>query len=955
MTQAVTKLALFLGLLLPSTTAAAFAQDQRLTEEMRFARGLATQFQLMDLAEEVLARIDTSGLAAPEQEQLLLARAEIFGEAARFESDPARRRQLFRQSLEGYQEFLARHPLSPSLPEARRSYVNVGATYGLAVQLDLDELAGEPAATLRDDTVRRLSEVATFAARAIADYGPAAELGQLEQRELAQLHLAEAQLRLQIGRLSGDTYHLDLAESVLERLIFLVGEQTGFGLQAYLMLGEIYMVRGEPEVALEDFVSYVLDLTIPRDRAAWERLSGDLTREERQARWQFVELGTPLALEAAEAAGRQRQGTEWALHFINTFTREGFNLSQRGYLTLLDTARTLLNAGGFLGGSPAAGTLVWFETPEEASSAGHQARNVRSSIDQALALANRVNEDNPRSALQVRAQRLISEAISMPGVQVSIQVLHQAAMGEFNSGNNQQAVRAFRRVIAAAVDDAERLEFGGRSFWHIGQSLQREGRHLEAAMAYREGATRFSADPQSSANNARSFYRAMQQVRRSAPGDNTIEQLWLESERLAAELDTQDSADILFQQGERSFNEGNHAGALALYRQVPPEALTYELARVKAAIARYHMGELEEAERELREYVEVFVADPRNRLGPQDGARRERRNLALTEAYFHLALIAFDQRRWADAIAGFSSFAEEFASQPAYAAAALRRCVFASIELGQLTEARQFLSRMLERFEAQPDTGVASTRLYNHLRDQRQQAIEAGETERASELLGEMAELLRISNQLSPRPQFTALRDEGNFWLELGKWVEAERAFARARRDFGNEAALAQQMERVVLPGLGRALLMQRRAQEAFEVLSPLVPNSDEQNPTLRPSIATAEHYALSIVGWFEGSGNEPTVVPGIGGADRLRDAAGWLGRIGSSREQWSCEWYEAEALRIWANIQLGRDDPERMRSAATRLNWLVAQGGADFADVRRKCGDEVLQRRFRWLQGRAR
>lgn len=944
------------AVLAPASAAAAPAPradktETELREDIAFARGLAAELQFIDLAEDVLDDLATADLDRQLRSELALARCEVYGAGARYSTDPDRREELYVQALDAYRAFIDNNERSPVIDEAKRAYIDLGAAFIGTMEMALEDAVGEEASRLRELLADRLEELLGYAGEQVVNLRSYEGLSERDRQELAKLMLYRAQMALSYGRL-GDEYrsYLDSAMSFVEEITYEFGDSSGWGLSAYLVLGDVFLAQGAP-IDAADMYYFVIDTTITFDKEAWDKWIADA--KPSQARldglWYFVEFGTPKLIEAQLAAGDPDAALASALHLHNSWRREGFQLSPRGYLALLSVARTLLDAGGFLGGQREA--LEWYESYEAARAAGHNDRRIRSSADLALELAGLVNEDNQGNTLQIRAQQLIADTIGRPGVEVGLDVLFEAAKGYYNAQEWSEAIDAFRRVMAAAGDDVQRRLHYPRALWHLGRSLQRQDRQLEAAMAYREGVSRWSGDAEYDAQNANGFYSAMQQVRRSIKDDEQIERLFREAESFKASLG--DSTDIIYTQARRAFDAEDYEFARETFLQVAPEATNYEKALVKAARCLYQLGELAEARAELDAYVDEFVEDPRNRLGPTEATRQAARREAVAEAVYFQGQIAWDQQNYAEVVELYDEFTDEHPSQPDLAAATLYYCVLASLELGDLAAAKRFEKRLVADFPSAQWTGNGATRLFNHVTDLRDQAQLVGDTERARSMLREMAEYAEISNSLATQPDFRALLMEARLWRDLGEWAKAEAIFARLLREYGDssDAPIAGTIETSVKPDLALCLLEQRRVAEAYEVVAPLIPDPDDKEAP-SPAQATVETYCRAVAGWLEGDPTAPTIVPGVGEADDFLRASQWWRKISNRYTTWlDCEWYEAEFNRAWTSYQFSKIDSEKLAVAEQIVKVMRDETGATFALVEENCdGDPRVRDLFRWL-----
>jgi tetratricopeptide (TPR) repeat protein len=940
----------------PALAAAVAAEEggAAIDEELAYARGLASEWQFIDLAEAVLARVGSRELAGEDREQLEFTRCQVYGDGARFAADPRRREELFLQALDAYRSFVDAFPRSTWLEAAKRAYVDVGAAYINSMELSLESAAGAEAERIREALRGRLEELILYSGEQISSLRAVVDLPPAEKQELAKLLLYRAQMSLSFGRISEDPgYWYQLAEQAVEELTSEFGDTSGWGLSGYLVLGEVYLEQELGDDAAS-FFEFVIDSTIPTDLAAWNEWvqATQPTRERLDGLWYFVELATPRWIEAAEQAGDQQTAIAAALHFHNTWRREGLTLSPRGHLALMATARALLDSSGFLGGEQDA--LAWFETYEAAREAGFVDRRIRSAAELALELGSYSNEQNKGNTLQIRAQQLIADAIDRPGVEVSVDTRFEAAKGYYNARNYPVALREFRALFAELGDDTSRKLHSPRLLYHIGRSFQLQERHLEAALAYREGVIRWAGDAEYDELNANGFYNAMRRLRRDLKDDPSIVTLADESEQVMRGLGA-DPGTIAYRQATRDFDGGEYEAARASFLAVERAAPVYEKAVVKAARSLYHLGQLDEALREFDAYLGDYLNDPKNRLSSTDQAGRQARDEATAEATYYKGQVAWDQGRFAEVIELYRDFPGRFGNQPDLVAAALYFCVRAALEIGDLEQAQAFETQLLENFPQTEFTGGGATLLFNFVTERHGEAEQAGDRNGARAMLALMARYAEVSNSLRAEPDFRALLQEARLWRDLQEWAKAEEDFRELLRRFGGseEPEIARTIERSATPDLADALLALRRIPEAFELVAPLVPDPNAENTlAAAPPQQTVEAFCRAVAGWVEGDPNDPTIVAGVGGAENFEKAGPWWRKISTRFEKWTdCNWYEAEFQRIWTYYQYSKEDSAKLSYAKDVLNTIRAEVGTGFELIQENCnGDTRLRDRFRWL-----
>jgi tetratricopeptide (TPR) repeat protein len=938
-------------------------QESRLVEaDARFARELAARFSYVDLAEEVISGIDRAGLAREDVARLELLECDIYAAGARSEPVAAKRLELYDKALQRYAAFLEANASGTILPEAQRSYVNLVNDYGRSLEVELDTAIGADAAAIRDRMRRVIKGGIDLTGDLVG--GSSASLSEAQKQERWRLMLARGRMLLTLARVSETGIYLfGQAERTLENLALEAGETSGPGLNAYLTLAEVKAAQSDYSSA-RDFADFVYGVALPEGETQQAEYGwAEATRDEKAGRFGLAELVLPTLIDARVALGETEQASRAALHFHNTWKREGFELSPRGYLALLSVARLLLDVGGSVAGVPEKGDLTWFDSEESATTAGHSAeKGLRSGLELALALAQQVNADNKGNTLQVRAQRVISDVISRPGISVSPDLLFEAAQGEYFAKEYAKAIESLKGVlrVLGSKERAVQEATTPKVLYFLGSALVGMERHLEAAMAFREGTTRWKGDPEYREKLARGFYAGMGVLRNETGNDPLFAKLYLEAETLLSDAaaSTSDRGQILLQQAERKYREEkDYAGARGLYRQIEAGSDAYEKGQAMAALCLYKQGDFEGAKREFQSYLEL-VADPAKR--PTGGGARAAREEAHAIATFYLGRIAYEASDWPSVIERLGSFDRDFPGQSDYGPNALYMVALAHVAQGDVTTAMSVVDRMRETFATHAKTGAAAIQVFQALKAEQEEATKAGDAKRADELRGKMAEYLRASNQIAETPKFQNLRSEATLWIELGRPHEAEATLRRTLTLFQSDAQSERDVQRYVLPDLGAVLLAQKRVPEAFQVLEPLVPAEPVEGR--KPSASVVRSWCRTVTGWVEDEGGTRLVeVPGVGGPENFPRAAEYLSQLLAAEKQsgagdWTCPWYELTFELAYANYQWARIDGTKREAAQRIVQSLVDfLGDEKLADVAEKCGDDGLQRRFNWLSGKVR
>ena len=953
-----------------------FAQsDAQIREDIRFARGVAEEWGFVGLADGILADIENSNVPAAMSEELGLVKCDLYRAAAVKSRDADKRNGLLERAIDAYAAFCDGNQYSKHLPQAELGLVNTSSVYARSLELAIEEAIGAEAEALAEKRREVLTKAVAKTGDLISNLENSEEQTETKKRQLYELMLQRSQMLYDVARTQDEgQFNFEQALMTCESLVFKAGEGTPHCLRAYNLMGRTYAAMQSWEEA-SAFFQAVIDVAIPADVDEWKEIVKelDLQQTDKEQRWLFVELATPGLVEALASSGQMGESCRFALHLYNTQKREGFEFSRElGYPALLVSAEALLDSGGWVGGNLSSGETAWFQSEEEAKDAGASRRNRIACADLSLKIAQQVNTENQGNIQQVRAQKLISQIITRPGVEVQPAVLYEAAEGHYNEGNNTEAIKGLKQVLAALddADDATRLELAPKTYYYLGRSYQQLDRHLEAIMSFREGVTSYRGDPEFDAYSAQQLYKSADRMRKTIRDDDQIIAMFNEAETIAAQLSEANKDEILYRQAEKLRGERKFAEAIPKYEQIDKLANDYEKSLVAIGECNFRLGDTEAAEAKFADYIENFVVNEDNSV-ENSPVRAARRSDALAKARFYRTLIAFqaadktgfDQGLWARVVELGADYPDLHPTQDTLAPWTMRMVMNAQVSNADVSAARSTHRRLAEEYPDSSFTPVASLELHGALKKLRKEAEDNGDLEGATNTLREMAELLEFANKNAVKFSFKNTRTEASHWYDLEEYAKAEKVMRELLSRPSDDPKEQETKDKYIRPELAQALLAQREVAEALEIFRELM---DVEG---RPTKQVVLGYCNAVTGWIEGAAGKINIVPGAAAdAAEFDKVIETLNAISNSKEvdKWTCDWYGykfqlAFTYYIYATAEWGPQDSRKKDSARRQLDVLVQEFGTEFtgiddscneaeADLKERFADNVLRRRFVWL-----
>ena len=924
-------------------TGAQAQSDAALETEIEFARGLASEWAFVDLAEVVLDSAER-GASGKTAERLSVTRCELIAAGARNERDAARRNELFESALACFDGYIAGNANSELLSTAQTGFVDASALYARAIELALEDAAGEEADALRERQAEVLSKAVSLTQDLIDSLAAmdSETRGERRTREMYELMLNRGSMLATIGRADPtSSFFFDQALQAYENLVFTAGEGTLYALRAFSGMGDVYAYRLEWEDAAA-FYAAVVETTLPSFEGEWDAIKEDLGlgAADIEVRFALMEIAIPGLLKAFVNAGDNDEAVRYALHFMNTQREEGVNTSPQGYLAMLEIARTFLTVGGWVAGDFSSGEAGWYPDEETARDAVRNRRLRQDATSLAMELATQTADENKNNTLQTMAQKLISEIAARPGVTISPELQVAAAEGEFRSGNTAEAIQQLRGLLSTldAADEDVRLELAPKVLNLLGLAYRSQDRPLESAFAFREAVARYrGGDPELDRRNAESYYAMVRQVTNAAAAERApLEKLQAEAERWVTEAGSEKEDEILWRRGEKAYDKKDWAGAVEAYNGIPEDSDYWEKGYVKVGVCMVRQKQYAPAIDRFDEYLDTIRDDPARATDVP--ARLARRKEASLEAEFFRGLSHSILKNHDKVVELLPTYHERYPEQGQLSNWTLDLLMRSYLALDRRQEARGALDTMLELFGEEKRTGAASISFYNALTKLQDEATDA---ERKATILREMAELLAHTNGMGA-PDYTAIKRESMHWMDLAEWGQAETVLRRLVETFSSDSERAEEIATYRLPDLAHALVMQKKVVDAKEILTPLVMTEDS-NPTLQMLL----DWSMSLSGWLETNPEDGrlVVVPGATGtAEEYEFAATKLNALSNSRryvKYQDCEWYEVKFRFCFVYYAWSQLDSRKAPELENQMNSIAVGTDNDWANITPYCAED--------------
>jgi len=883
-----------MALVLGALPLCAQSNPAKIQQDIEYARGLAASWGFTDMSEQVLARLEKTATTGKVAEEVQLLKCDIYAISAGRVADRVKRDQLLKQALTAYENYIGSHSGSESLPRAELAYLETALNYGRSLSAAAEEAAGAEVAAIKNELQETLTRAVAKTGDLVNGYMSKSERSESENRQLYELMMNRGTMLLLIaGSQEDGTFNYEQAKKSYEQVIDLSGETGSPGLRAFIGVGDVFLAQGKSGEAA-DCYQFVGDIAIPRDEQQWAEEAKELPQDEKQRRFALLQLATPGLIRARMAEGDAPAACAEGMRFLNVWNREGLDLvPPYGYQSLLGIVGALNDAGGFVGGDLKGGSVEWFSSAEQMQAKFTQKRQQRPALDLALTLAQQINEDNRGNALSARAQRLIADIIEQPGVEVSPTILLEAARGKVGERDFIGGIAAYKRVLSAieSQDAAVRTEFGPKVLNAIGRSYQALDRNLEAAQVFQEAVTTWLGDPEFDGLNSKSFYDSVNSVRRKIKGDPLIEALFAEAERAVEQNSKDTSGEIVFRRASKLYEDKNWAGAREEFKKVPATTESYEKALVFVGVCEYQIGrdkdDFAAAIRAFDDYLNKYLKDPLHALGAAETRKEAKRNEAIATATFYWGLSEYyladaGKGDWNKVVALLNNYEDRFLTQDRLAPAAMFYVILAQYGLGNQAAVDATYAKLLERFPSSAFASRAAIEVYLKLQTAQQKLAESkdpADQKKAKDLLRQMAGYLEVGNSKGANPSFANLRNESKHWMDLQEWAKAEALLTKIREKFTGVEANQSDMERYVLPDLGRALAMQQKMVDAAAVLAPLV---EAKKATLETTVL----YARTLAGYAEltfndaGKPQNVRTVAGVGGKESLEQSLELFGKL---------------------------------------------------------------------------
>lgn len=953
-TGALCAAALVLGSLTPTLS----AQDP-LAREITFVRALAKDMKFIELAKSEADRLASAYRGAGDQDRIAQLAVEVAYYGARSKNDRAQQRALFKETVDKSQELVDRSNDASVKLEAMSTLANASQDFGQFLIEELD--------IAREEDPARTAELAEEAAkvlRAGIEACKKVKTALQSEREDEQkgieyylMWMKEAVLTREQARADKENRGVLIERAIAELtdMVLEAGEETAIGLRGLFEIAQCYEVEGKIGEAITYYKDTIDQIGTSLQQAEDGEL--DLTGEMQGFLFDMLQ---EVYVRAGEVMARE--GDPNTAELFKKFREQMAKFGEKG-LDLFDVV------------SPTYGHLMLLAESRFLAESGEAAK-----VQDALAMAQRINDKHPADYVGVKAKAVLRDILAMQQSLVSGALLVEVGKGELQNKNYEAAIKSLRKALAAMTDN-ELQQLGLESHQLLGRAYGLTDRYLEAMLAMTEGLGKFgkkesdsTADPkvvEMSSDTADQLDRAMSLHKRLTKEDAFFRSFWDQTAQTIAQFSSGGANKLAYKEGNSLFNEQKYAEAAAQYAKITADYLYYEQAQVRRGQALAAAGEFDAARKALAAYRK-FTED--NEINARDSGRLQVRRLAAAAAEFTEVQMAYHEARGNDAYklarslekyqpaidrmqAFLSNFAKDGDDFVPQVLAYLGRL---HADVSQLDKAEQAYLQLKQK-DALRASRLATEIFAEYeakvklLSDELDQAIAKDKDAAAiasarSELDAARRKLTAIGMEYinnSPRPQLGILIKTMQNWEELGDWTKVDDVAKKTLSLYGDvtEEADKRAVDQLVRPMIGEALLQQHRFQEAYDMLIA----AEKANPN---DWAIKHQIARALGGWFEfdAKTGAPVKVVGLDRPDEayvkhFTEYRTWAER--PEVKKFSFEWYEFQWECYWFAKQAGAKD-SKYKDIAAKF-YRIARATDDFATL--KSYGAQGERLFRYFQ----
>lgn len=896
------------ALTLSSFSPVLFAQQQKLDREVTFVRALARDMRFIELAKEESDRLREQFRNPSDQDRIAQLAIEISYYGARARNDRNLQRALYKEAIDKSKELIDASSDAEVQLQARGTLADASQEFGQFLIEDL-EIAREEA----PDKVKDLEEEAANVFRAgIEACGKVMEnLNQLRAKDPSKeveyylMWMRKGVLTREMARaVKRDREVLvERAKTELTELVLAVGEETAIGLRGLFEIAQCDEVGGN----IGDAISFYRDTIDQIATSLTQAAEGELELPG-EVQGLLFEMLQEVYLRTGEVMARQGDPNAAALF---TQFREHMTKFGEKDLDVFDVV------------DPRWGHLVLLAEARFFAESGESAK-----VQQALAMAQRINDKHPNDYVGVRAKAVLRDILEVQSSLVSGSLLFEVAKGEFQNKNHEVAIAGLRRAIAAMGDD-EQQKLGLEAYQMLGTAFGVTDRYLEAVIALQEGLRRFGkTDEARASDTADTLDRAVANHKRQTKNDNAFAELHGQAGDVIAQFSVAGASKLFYKTANQNFTDKNYRDAITEYEKVTEDFLFYDLARIRIAKSQLALGDFDAARATIAafsQYAQQHAVDPR------DSGKTQVRDAATAEAAFTLAQMGYweargsdeykkpkDLTKYAPTLEALRSYLSNFAKTgPDNVPVALEFIARLHADLGELDKAEQAYVQLKEKDG--PRASRVATEIFTQYMAQvtslaaELDAVIAANKGDTAILAAQNAvdaarkKLVALGSDYianAPKPQIAVMINTMLAFEALSDWPKVDEIAKRTLDQYGNETndAVKRQLDLIVRPKIGEALLQQEKFQAAYEMLVA----AEAANPT---QWELKRQLARCLGGWFEftaaGGGRK---VPGL---DRPVDAykkyyneyRQWGERpdvkpfsLDWYRFQWECFWFAKQA-----------------------------------------------------------